>query len=257
MDTWNPTQYGKFLREREQPFFDLLALVHPLPAMRVVDLGCGTGKLTRVLHETLKARETTGLDRSARMLDLRPESLQQGLRFELGTIESFASDGEYDLIFSNAALQWVQHHELLIHRLFAALKPGGQLAFQVPAMNESPSHMAAEALADTDEFRTAFSDWRPPLGALKPEEYAQLLHTAGFSKQHVRLVIYPHLLPGREDVVEWMKGSLLTAYERRLTPEQFDKFVDRYQERLLRQLGPERPFFFPFARILCWGQRSA
>jgi len=59
-DTWDPTQYDKFQREREQPFFDLLALVQPAPGMRVVDLGCGTGKLTRALHEQLAAAETDG-----------------------------------------------------------------------------------------------------------------------------------------------------------------------------------------------------
>jgi trans-aconitate 2-methyltransferase len=67
-DTWDPAQYNKFEREREQPFFDLLAFVHRRSAMRVVDLGCGTGRLTRGLHEQLEARETVGIDRSNSML---------------------------------------------------------------------------------------------------------------------------------------------------------------------------------------------
>ena len=66
-DTWNPAQYDKFQREREQPFFDLAAMVHQRAGMRVVDLGCGTGRLTRVLHERLNARETVGIDSSANM----------------------------------------------------------------------------------------------------------------------------------------------------------------------------------------------
>ena len=86
-DTWNPEQYDKFQREREQPFFDLLALVRPAPGMRVVDLGCGTGTLTRLLHARLQARETVGIDRSPRMLEPalageRPDSL----RFEVGAV---------------------------------------------------------------------------------------------------------------------------------------------------------------------------
>src|SRR3954467_10694611 len=94
-DTWDPKQYDKFEREREQPFFDLLALVRPAQAMRVVDLGCGTGKLTRTLHHQLAARETGGIDRSASMLAAsRDEPQPARLSFAVETVESFAdSDG--------------------------------------------------------------------------------------------------------------------------------------------------------------------
>jgi trans-aconitate 2-methyltransferase len=257
MDTWNPTQYDKFLREREQPFFDLLALIQPVPDMHVVDLGCGTGKLTRVLHNTLQAPHTTGIDRSERMLHAAMSNgATPGLRFELGEIEAFVAEAEYDLIFSNAAFQWVGNHEELISRLFSALKPGGQLAFQLSAMDDNPSHTVAEALTSEPRFRPAFLDWRNPLGSLAPEKYSRLLQRAGFAQQHVRLAIYPHLLPSRQDVIEWMKGSLLTAYERKLTPDQFDNFLEEYAKRLIPQLDSERPFFFPFKRILCWARRS-
>src|SRR5215208_4776355 len=90
IDTWDPRQYNKFEREREQPFYDLLAMVRHVPHMRVVDLGCGTGKLTRVAHERLDALETVGVDRSDSMLrDMRARPLRAGLRCEVSTIEDF------------------------------------------------------------------------------------------------------------------------------------------------------------------------
>ena len=126
-DTWNPTQYDRFQREREQPFADLTAMIRPEPGMRIVDLGCGTGKLTRDLHTQLAARETVGIDRSLRMLERASAGpLPPGLRFEATTIEAFVSalpepsaeTGErYDLIFANASLHWVDHHEMLLQRL--------------------------------------------------------------------------------------------------------------------------------------------
>ncbi len=61
---WNPEQYERFKTERAQPFHDLLALVEPRPGMRVVDLGCGTGELTRLMHEQLEAAETLGVVQS-------------------------------------------------------------------------------------------------------------------------------------------------------------------------------------------------
>jgi trans-aconitate 2-methyltransferase len=257
-DVWNPTQYDKFRREREQPFFDLLALVKPVPDMRVVDLGCGTGQLTRLVHARLQARETVGIDRSARMLErVMAGERPAGLRFEIGAIETFAPRDAYDLILSNAAFHWVEDHESLITRLTAALKPGGQLVFQIPAMHNATSHTIADDLAAAEPYRAAFGGWRRPQPVLTPDAYARLLFRAGCVDQTVRLVVYPHVLATPEHVVEWMKGTLLTEYERRLTPELFVRFVGDYRARLLSTLEDARPFFFPFNRILCWAQKSA
>jgi trans-aconitate 2-methyltransferase len=256
IDTWDPAQYAKYQREREQPFFDLLALIRPAPAMRVLDLGCGTGTLTRLLHETLAARQTIGVDRSPRMLETAALHSPPGLRFEPGTIEAFSAHEEYDLILSNAALHWVEDHETVVGRLLGGLKPGGQLAFQVPAMHGNLTHTLADDLASEEPFQSAFAGWRRPQPVLEPAEYARLLFRAGIADPKVRLVIYPHVLPGREDVVEWMKGTLLTEYERRLDSTQFADFLAIYRARLLERLDPERPFFFPFKRILCWGQKA-
>jgi trans-aconitate 2-methyltransferase len=85
-DTWDPAQYERFERERSAPFFDLLDLVEPCPGGRVVDLGCGTGELTRALHERTRAGSTLGLDSSQAMLERSAEHAGDGLTFELGDI---------------------------------------------------------------------------------------------------------------------------------------------------------------------------
>jgi trans-aconitate 2-methyltransferase len=258
-DTWDPQQYEKFQREREQPFFDLLSMVRASPSMRVVDLGCGTGKQTRVVHERLHARETTGLDQSAKMLHAQANGpLPDGLRFEIGTIEEFpGSRGAFDLVFSNAAFHWVDNHDALLPRLARALAPNGQLAFQVPAMHDEPCHDVAEAVAASEPFQSALGGWQLFHAVRPPKHYARILYSLGFDAQDVRLMIYPHVLPGPEAVVEWMKGTLLTEYARHLPADLFDSFVNRYRTLLLERLEPARPFFFPFKRILCWGRKSA
>jgi trans-aconitate 2-methyltransferase len=265
-DTWDPQQYDKFEREREQPFFDLLAMVsggagqHPTRGMRVVDLGCGTGKLTRVLHERLGASETVGIDRSESMLARAADGAPPGLRFEVGTIEAFVTrpspPDDWDLIFSNAALHWVDDHERLLGQLASRLAPGGQLAFQVPAQHDTLTHLLAEELATFEPFRSAFGGWRRSQPVLTPDGYARLLYRYGFPAPKVQLIVYPHVLPAREDVVEWVKGTMLTEYKRHLPAEMYDRFVAEYRVRLLAKLDEARPFFFPFKRILCWGQRA-
>jgi trans-aconitate 2-methyltransferase len=257
-DPWNPDQYAKFLNEREQPFLDLVALIQPAPLMHVVDLGCGTGRLTRRLHVQLQASTTLGIDRSPRMLAAGAGAAAEGIRFEQRDIAAFPADDEqFDVIFSNAALHWVDDHAALFERLASALTPRGQLAVQVPAMHDHPSHQVAMELSDVEPFRSAFGEWRRSPPVLSPESYARLLFQLGFATPVVRLIVYPHLLSGPDAVVEWMKGTLLAEYSRHLPSDLFAVFVEEYGRRLLGRIENDRPFFFPFKRILMWGHRES
>src|SRR5919107_5986581 len=253
---WNPEQYGRFRDERARPFFDLLDLVQPRPGMRVVDLGCGTGELTREMHRRLAARETIGIDNSPAMLARSTAFAGDGLRFEQGDIGAFTSEGGYDLVFSNAALHWIPDHESLLLRLVATLTESGQLAVQVPANDDHASHVTAVEVAREAPFGEALGGHVRQSPVLAPEVYAMLLHRLGFTEQHVRLQVYAHELESREAVVEWVRGSVLTDYERRLPAELWPRFLERYRERLLPQLEDARPFFYPFKRVLFWGSRT-
>lgn len=256
-DAWNPAQYERFRDERTQPFHDLVALVRRAPEMRVVDLGCGTAELTRRLHEALGARETLGIDASPAMLERARAQAGAGLRVEEGDIAEFRADGAFDLVFSNAALHWVPGHEELFRRLADALTPEGQLAVQVPANFDHASHTVAAAVAAEEPFRAALGGVPHRNAVLAPEAYAGLLHRLGFRAQHVRLQVYAHVLAEPAGVVEWVRGTLLTAYERRMPAELFDAFLRRYRERLLAELGDVRPYLFTFKRILMWGDRRS
>jgi trans-aconitate 2-methyltransferase len=253
--TWNPDQYDRFRAERQQPFFDLLALIRPRPDMRVVDLGCGTGEITRLLHEKLGARDTLGLDSSETMLAKSAAHVVPGLRFGRGDIAEFAAAGVYDLVFTNAALHWLPDHPALFARLSAALAPDGQLAVQMPFNFDHPSHTVAALVAREEPFRTALRGYALKRPVLLPEEYAVLLHCLGFRTQYVRLQVYGHVLPARDEVIEWVKGTLLTDYQRRLPEDLWPRFLTRYRERLLPELENTQPYFYPFKRVLLWAQR--
>ena len=255
-DAWDPTQYARFQAERAQPFVDLLALVRSRPGMRVVDLGCGTGELTSELHRRLQAAETLGIDNSEAMLAKARPLGGNGLSFAPGDIASFASPVPYDLVFSNAAIHWVADHPALLARLTSAVAVNGQLAVQVPANHDHPSHVVAEAVAAEPPFLDALGDDPAPRRpVLAPEEYAVLLERLGYREQHVRLQVYGHRLASRDDVVEWVKGTLLTSYRRRLSDTLYARFLDVYRDRLLPHLEDRRPYFYPFKRILFWAER--
>ena len=146
-------------------------------------------------------------------------------------------------------------HEHVLRRLTLGLAQGGQIAVQVPAHHDQPSHLVASEVAAEAPFGEALAGYVRQTPVLPPEEYAVVLDTLGYREQHVRLEVYGHRMESREEVVEWMKGTLLTDYEKRLPPGLFASFVERYRERLLPRLPDTRPHFFPYKRILFWAQR--
>jgi trans-aconitate 2-methyltransferase len=252
--SWDPDQYHRFRREREAPFDDLLALLGPAPGGRAIDLGCGTGELTVRLHGHLGSAETVGVDRSASMLSRAASVAGRGVRFEEADIGAFADVGAWDVVVANASLHWVPDHPTVLARWARALRPGGQLAVQVPANADHPSHQVAASV-----FASAFDGAPPPdpvRSVLAPEHYAELLDQIGFAEQHVRLQVYGHHLASTAEVVEWVKGTSLTRFRERLDDATFERFLGRYRERLLAELGDHQPYFYAFKRILIWG-RSA
>lgn len=254
---WSPERYERFKDERSAPFFDLLALVEPRPSMRAVDLGCGTGELTHALHTRLGARSTLGVDSSETMLARSSAFASESLRFEAIAIESFRPDAPLDLVFSNAALQWVDDHEALIPRLASFLAPGGQLAFQIPANEGHPSHRAAAQVASEPPFSGALGGFTRVFPNLSIARYALLLDGLGLERIHARKQVYLHHLRSRDEVAEWTKGTLLTAYLGRLPRELRAAFEDRYREVLREALPDDRPFAYPFERILVRAERPA
>jgi len=181
-----------------------------------------------------------------------------GLSFAQGDIASWLEEG-LDLVFANASLQWIDDHLNLLARMRTALREDGQLAFQVPANYRHPSHLLAYEVANESPYIDAlYGDVPEDRGrfVLSPELYADLLYELGAKDQIVRMEVYGHELESTGEVVEWVMGTLLTPYRKRLSPELFDAFVERYRERLVEELGEREPYFYGFRRILCWARFS-
>jgi trans-aconitate 2-methyltransferase len=253
-DGWDPGTYNQFAVEREQPFWDLVELLESFDAERVVDLGCGDGRLTASLSEYIGSHSMLGIDSSSAMIKEAQFRSSERVRFEVGDIGGWEQADSYDLIFANASLQWVPDHAATLTRWSRSLRQRGQLAVQVPANADHPSHRVAGELAQE------LLDDPPPdvvtQNVLAPEIYAGLLDELGFRRQHVRLQVYVHHLPSTSDVVDWVKGTTLTRFKEPLGDAGWNRFIELYRERLLAELGDRSPFVYPFKRILIWGRRD-
>ena len=231
-----------------------MGLVAVEPSMSVADLGCGTGELTTQLHRALNAKSTLGLDSSDEMLQraaalLSNPGTDAGLKFSKGEIEKFKPKEKFDLVISNAALQWCNDHETVFKKIRSCLTTRGQIAIQMPMNQDYPTHTVAREMASEIAPDFTIQDSMLSLG-----EYASLLYRLGFKEQNAFVKVYGHELESRDGVIEWVKGSTLTSFKRRLTPKKYESFLKEYERRLFSEIKDERPFFYPFKRIFLWAR---
>jgi trans-aconitate 2-methyltransferase len=256
---WNPQQYGKFSDERSQPFRDLIGMVSSSSSIdTAVDLGCGSGELTALAAEQLHIGDVLGIDHSPAMLAAAAAHASPTVRFAAGDLAEWTGEG-VDLVLANASLQWVPKHREVLARWVGSLRAGGQIAVQVPANASQATHTVAVEVARRPRFVEAFgSAGAPPdpvaHNVLEPEVYARLLYDLGCVRQHVRLQVYPHVLSNSRAVVEWVRGTTLTRFQKVLDAATYAAFLAEYEARLIDVIGDQTPYFFPFRRILMWGQ---
>ncbi len=220
MPSWDPGQYAKFLGERTRPSRDLCARI-PLPGpARVLDVGCGPGNSTRVLRERWPGAELAGLDNSREMIaQARAEG--PDAVWILADAAAWKPEGDWDVVFSNAALQWLPDHERLLPRLLGWVAPGGCLAVQVPARDGSPFRASLQATARQPRWRERLDGCAGSLTFLGAGAcYDLLAPLAG----HLDLweTVYYHVLDSHQGLLDWYAGTGLRPYLDRL-PDPADR----------------------------------
>ncbi|WP_182085131.1 trans-aconitate 2-methyltransferase [Aureimonas sp. ME7] len=242
MTDWNPALYSRFEDERTRPARDLLARCRlgdgGGAGLRIADLGCGPGNSTMLLAERFPQAEIIGFDTSEAMLEAGRRRLPN-VRFAQADIETWAPDAPFDLVYSNAALQWVKNHEALIPRLFRTVRPGGLLAAQMPDNLAEPAQALMRDLAREEPFaavlgdiyearelipsRASYYDWLAPLAA----------------ETDVWTTIYDHPMDSAEAITQWFSSTGLKPFLDPLDDPMRALFADRYT-RGIERLYPRR-----------------
>ena len=232
---WSARQYTKFEDERNRPIRDLLAQLPRTGVKTAIDLGCGPGNSTEMLAAHLPDAAVTGLDSSADMIAAAKKRLPTH-GFELADIATWAhgdAGAKYDLIFANAALQWVPAHENLLPALLSRLRVGGTIASQMPDNLDEPAHVLMREIAAETPFAAKLSSAAGARAARRSAEwYYQILRTCGASADVWRTTYHHPLAGGASAVVEWFKGTGLLPFLEPLDAGERAELLTRYEARV-------------------------
>jgi trans-aconitate 2-methyltransferase len=256
---WDPAVYHRFASERGRPFADLLSRVRAERPRAVVDLGCGTGELTRTLAGRWPGARITGVDSSAEMIGRARGTAGDRVAFHLGDVRDWRPEPDTDVLVSNAVLQWVPEHRDLLTAWTAALPSGAWLAVQVPGNFGAPSHRALRAVARSAPFAAVTGDVVRDEPVDDAAGYADLLADAGAAVDAWETV-YVHLLPADgpdHPVLRWMEGTALRPVRAALDEAGYARFRAALAGRLAGAYPVRNGLVaFPFRRVFVVAQTS-
>lgn len=251
---WDPDRYLRFADHRSRPGVELLARVPDVDARRIVDLGCGTGNLTALLAQRWPEADITGIDSSEEMID-RARRDHPSITWTISDIELWVPDGPIDLIFSNAALHWVDDHQAQFKRLRSLLADGGVLAVQLPDNWDAPTHRIPADVLESEEWpdaaRAALLRDRLAPAAM----YARWVQPAAVDMWRTT---YSQQLVGDDPVWTWVTGSVLRPVLASLDTTDRDRFAQRCIA-LYRAAYPAEPdgaTTLPFSRLFVIAQAT-
>ena len=229
MPQWNPEQYEKFIKNRTQPAIDLVNRLDFIEPESIIDIGCGPGNSTRVLKDKFPNAKVTGVDNSLEMLE-KARGLHPDLEFiQLDATGDLSEISEkFDIVFSNACIQWLPNHGDLLSKLMSLLKPNGVLALQTPMQEEHPVHIIINGLLSTEKWSEKLTPRQ--YYNLSTEKYFDVL--SGISSDFaIWETTYCHRMPSYESIIEWYKGTGLRPFLEQLTESDANGFInDVYNE---------------------------
>jgi trans-aconitate 2-methyltransferase len=247
--SWDPASYLGFSDQRLHPALDLIGRIPAIEAAAIADLGCGPGNITPHLRNRWPAARILGIDNSAEMLEEARTALPDGI-WAQRDIASWQADEPLDLVFSNAALHWLEDHAGLFPRLLGQLRSGGVLAVQMPDTGRGLWREILRDLAKEAPWKAELKDLAGRGNVLPMADYQRLL-SRDAQDLDIWQTSYLHVLDGEDPVFAWTRGAGLRPFLDRLQGERQDSFCDAYRARL-REVYPPEPdgrVLFPFERL--------
>ncbi|QEH41812.1 methyltransferase domain-containing protein [Chitinophaga sp. XS-30] len=245
---WDPDIYNKFKEKRYEPFYDMISHIDAKPDMHVLDLGCGTGELTKIIADRFQATRVTGIDTSAEMLAKAPQ--QENIIFAQRSVEEqLQLPDQWDIIVANASLQWVNDHSDLFPKIITKLSPEGQLAVQMPSQKENLLNQILYELVHEAPYYEVLkgSIRRSPMLSL--DDYTALMFSNGAKEAIVYQKVYPIIAQSVETLYEFISGSALVPYMEKLQGPLQSAFTKAFKARIAAHFT-SAPMVYAFKRVI-------
>ncbi|MEI6578822.1 MAG: methyltransferase domain-containing protein [Eubacteriales bacterium] len=247
MFEWNANQYLKFKNQRTQPAIDLVSRISVEHPKKVIDLGCGPGNSTGVLAERFKDASILGVDNSADMIATAKENYPH-LDFSIcdigGDLSALGKD--FNIVFSNACIQWVPDHRHLIKNLLGLVGNGGVLAIQIPFNFNEPIHRIIDEVAAGNVYLPE----KRPYHVLTTGEYFDIFSEIS-NNFDIWEVAYNHVLDSHRDILEWYRGTGMRPYLSALPKDEQPLFEQAVLSRIVRSYPVQKngKVIFRFPRL--------
>jgi trans-aconitate 2-methyltransferase len=255
---WDAAQYDSVKAPQVDAGKELIALAKVKNNDSVLDIGCGTGKLTVELSRLASQGTVLGLDPSVEMLE-KAEEISKGkgnIRFKLISVQSMQFADEFDLVFSNSALQWVREQQEVVRPVYRALRKGGRIAFQLPAKNFCREFFAYTGDAITLlGYEKYFRRWQTPWYLPEKEEYETLLKETGFRNINVFPRDYRLVFGSIGEVIAWWSSAGLRPFLDLLSGREQEYF--KYAVAMSYESNrTDRGIEFDFRRLFAFAEKA-
>lgn len=250
MSDWNSEQYLKFKKERTQPSIDLAGRINIDNPKRIIDIGCGPGNSTAVLKERFPDAYILGADFSPNMIEKARQDYSEIDFMIFDALSDFKKiAGKFDVVFSNACIQWIPNHKKLLSDMMSILNSNGVMAVQVPNQIEMPINKIIDSVIESEKWKGKFKKKREFYNLFE-EEYFDLLSDIS-SDFSMWKTVYLHRLPSYESIVEWYKSTGLKPYLDVLNDKDKSEFEKDILVEVKKQYSRQKngEVIFPFHRL--------
>lgn len=251
MSDWNPSLYLKFEKQRTQPSIDLISRIEKQNPASIIDIGCGPGNSTKELKRNWPTAQVIGLDSSPNMIEKAKQQMPdlEWVLADAGADLNYL--GKFDIVFSNAALQWIPDHDNLLPRLFSLLNENGVLAVQIPNVSDMDINIAVHNIVKDVKWQKYLSSCKEDLFYHTPDYYYDIL--SHLTKEiYLWETYYYHTMVSHSQIIEWYSSTGMRPILDKLPSEALkNEFLSEVLTEIQKKYKVQKDgsVLFPFRRI--------